>query len=216
MKNKSNFKAIVIAIISLCVFCISCGSDGKNQVEQEVTQEVVKSPEELKQELKEKLEMEIKSIEDGIDFSSYHKAQKVEELQIELILFSAWWKTIKDGSASDDKEINNLSEKLKNKVVNIQAKEFPILRKRYSEILHNLMWEHDIYVTVSNKGNNHINITGGIFAANKNIKEFQDNIHSVLKMFRFNQSRYRWYKGASEYTYYTIFEGKDTDEVVFK
>ena len=34
-------------------------------------------------------------------------------------------------------------------------------------------------------------------------------------MFRFKQSRYRWYKGADEYTYYTIYEGKDTDLVTF-
>ena len=34
--------------------------------------------------------------------------------------------------------------------------------------------------------------------------------------FRFTQSRYRWYDGEDEFTYWTIYEGKDSELVSFK
>lgn len=73
------------------------------------------------------------------------------------------------------------------------------------------MWENDIEVSVTGTNRKYINFTGGIFAANKNKKVFQQRVQEVLNMFRFKQSRYRWYKGESEYTYYTIYKGKDAD-----
>ncbi|ADV48762.1 hypothetical protein Celal_1450 [Cellulophaga algicola DSM 14237] len=94
-------------------------------------------------------------------------------------------------------------------------REFPILRKEYAKIIAKKIWENDIDVTSSSRGNRYINFSGGVFAANKNKQEFQEQVNEVLKMFRFNQSRYRWYKGADEYTYYTIYEGKDSDLMSF-
>ena len=158
---------------------------------------------------KEQLERELNSVNAGVDFSSYRET--VESLQIELILFGTWARIITDGEKSENSEIQKMAKQLKPKVVKMQVKEFPILRKEYSKIVAAKLWENDIELSVSGSGNKHINFSGGIFAANKNKQEFQKQINEVITMFRFNQSRYRWYKGANEYTYYTMYVGKDSD-----
>lgn len=155
--------------------------------------------------------IELKSIDDGIEFSSYRET--VESLQIELVLFRSWANTITNGQSSDDDEIIKLTNQLKSKVIKLQIREFPILRKDYAKIAAKKMWENDIDVKSSSKENRYINFSGGVFAANKKKQDFQQQVNKVLTMFRYKQSR--WYKGASEYTYYTIYEGKDADLVLF-
>jgi hypothetical protein len=175
--------------------------------------EAKKSAEEEKLKQKEQLEREIKSINDGVNFSTYRGT--VDALQMELVLFGTWADIIKEGENSDDPEIQKLAKQLKSKVVNLQVREFPRLRKEYADVVAKKMWENDIEVYVNGTGNRYINFTGGLFAANKNKKDFQEQLHEILTMFRFNQSRYRWYKGADEYTYWTIYEGKDSELVNF-
>lgn len=175
--------------------------------------EAKKSAEEEKLKQKEQLEREIKSVNAGVDFSTYRGT--VDALLIELVLFGTWANIITEGENSDDPEIQKLAKQLKPKVANMQVKEFPKLRKEYANIVAKKMWENDIEVTANGTNYKYINFSGGIFAANKNKQDFQNEVHEVLKMFRFNQSRYRWYKGADEYTYWTIYEGKDSDLVTF-
>lgn len=173
-------------------------------------EESIKKEKLLKQ--KEQLEREIKSIDDGIKFA---EGSTIESLQMDIIIFASWSKIIKEAEDSEDTEINDLGKKLNSKVSKIQIQEFPNLRKQYAKIVSNKMWENDIEVYANGTGKNYINFTGGVFAANKNKKDFQTQVHEVLKMFRFKQSRYRWYKGEDEYTYYTIYEGKDSEPVTF-
>ncbi len=172
----------------------------------------VKKKEEEIEEQKEQLKRELKSINEGIEFA---KGKNIEALQMDLVLFASWAKIIEEAKNSDNLEIQNLGKKLSYKVSNIQTKEFPNLRKKYSKFLANKMWENDIYISASGTGKRYINLTGGIFAANKNKKDFQETIHEILTMFRFKQSRYRWYKGAEEFTYYDVYKGKDSDPVIF-
>ena len=162
---------------------------------------------------KEQFERELKSINEGIDFSKYRES--IESMQIELVLFGTWANLIEEGENSDNPELKSLAKKLKSKVINIQTTEFPKLRKEYAKVVAKKMWENDIKVSANGTGSRYINFTGGIFAANKNKQDFQNQLHEVLTMFRFKQSRYRWYKGEDEYTYWTIYEGKDTDLVKF-
>lgn len=175
--------------------------------------EAKKAAEEEKLKQKEQLEREIKSINDGVDFSTYRGT--VDALQMELVLFGTWADIIEKGETSDDPEIQKLAKQLKPKVVNLQVREFPRLRKEYADVVAKKMWENDIEVYANGTGNRYINFSGGLFAANKNKKDFQEQLHEILTMFRFNQSRYRWYKGADEYTYWTIYEGKDSELVTF-
>ncbi|MCT4616193.1 MAG: hypothetical protein N4A49_15150 [Marinifilaceae bacterium] len=172
-----------------------------------------KELEEKRKKAIEYLETEIKSINEGVDFSTYRGA--IDVLQMELLLFSAWANIITESEKLEDPKINSLVKQLRLKVARLQTKEFPIMRKEYTKLVGNQLWENDIDVSANGTGRKYINFSGRIFAANKNKKNFQTEIHEILTMFRFKQSRYRWYKGADEYTYYNIYEGKDTDLVAF-
>ncbi len=163
--------------------------------------------------IKAKLLRELESIDEGIDFSIYRES--IDFLQIELALFGTWAKMIQEGTVSKNTDIQNLAKELKTKVSKIQIKEFPLLRKEYSQIISKKMWKNDIEVSSSGKRNTNLNFIGSIFAANKNKQLFQQKVQEILIMFRFKQSRYRWYKGESEYTYYTVYKGKDSDLVFF-
>lgn len=186
-------------------------TDEEKRIANELKAENAKKDKLLKQ--KEQLEREIKSIDEGIKFAD---GNSIDELQMDIVVFATWAKIIKESEESKEAEIKNLGKKLKTKVSRIQIREFPNLRKQYAKIVANKMWENDIEVSANGTGKRYINFSGGVFAANKNKKEFQTQVQEVLNMFRFKQARYRWYKGESEYTYYTMYEGKDSEPVTFK
>lgn len=162
---------------------------------------------------KEQLEREIKAVNDGVDFSTYRGS--VDALQLEIVLFGTWADVITKGENSEDPEIKRLARQLKSKIVNLQVREFPKMRQEYAKVVGKLMWEHDVYVNPSGSRNVYLNFVGGLFAANKNIKDFQEQLQDAPALFRFKQTRYRWYKEADEYTYYTTYEGTDSDLVDF-
>jgi hypothetical protein len=119
---------------------------------------------------------------------------------------------VNKADSSDLPETNTLGKKLRDNVVKRQKKDFPLLRKRYAEVIASKLWENDIEVTVSGKRNEYINFTGGMFATNKNIGEVQKTLSSILQQFRFKQARYRWYKGDDDYTSFTL-ESEADDKV---
>ncbi|OBQ46642.1 hypothetical protein JJL45_11615 [Tamlana sp. s12] len=186
-------------------------TDEEKRIANELKVENAKKEELLKQ--KEQLEREIKSIDKGIKFAD---GNTIDALQMDIVVFASWAKIIKEAEESKEVEIQNLGKKLKSKVSRIQIREFPNLRKQYAKIVSKKMWENDIEVSANGTGKRYINFSGGVFAANKNKKDFQIQVQEVLNMFRFKQSRYRWYKGESEYTYYTMYEGKDSEPVTFE
>lgn len=174
--------------------------------------EAAKTAEDEKVKQKEQLERELKSVNEGVDFSTYKGS--IDEMQLELALFATWGNIITEGEASDDPAIKKLAKQLKPKVAAMQVKEFPQLRKAYVKIVGRKMWENDIEVSSSGTGSKYITFTGGIFSLNKNKKDFQVELNEVLTLFRFKEARYKWYEGEDEYTYYTMYKGKDSELLV--
>lgn len=177
----------------------------EKQLEKKLKEEEVKENKQIAQ-----LERELASLKKGIDFSKYRGS--IEDLQFEIILFGTWASLIKENEDSDNEEVKKLAKQLKSKVASIQGREFPKLRREYAKFVASKLWVEDIESYASGTT---INFSGGVFAANRNKQEFQEGIQELLNMFRFRQARYRWYKGADEYTYYTIYEGRDADPVTF-
>ena len=85
------------------------------------------------------------------------------------------------------------------------------MRADYGKLVGKTLWEHDVDVTISGSGNSIIEFSGGVFAANKNIKDAQTAIQDMLKQLRFDKANYRWYSGADEYDYYSIESKKDNE-----
>lgn len=70
--------------------------------------------------------------------------------------------------------------------------------------MDNKLWEENIAVEVSGKGNTILWFTAGRFANNKRIKEFQEAISSEVRTFGFKRTCYKWIKHDEEYTYYDL------------
>ena len=71
-------------------------------------------------------------------------------------------------------------------------------RKLYVKKLKNELWEHNVEVEVNGKT---ITFIGGMFANNRNIKQFQESAASTLTILGFKQVRYKWIKHADGYQY---------------
>lgn len=163
-------------------------------------------------ELKTKLSNNIKSIEAGDDLTK-KEMTSVTEFQVAAFIYKGYAKNIKEGQASQDKEIINLANNLQKKVIASQEKNFPKLRLAFQKYLKDKLWEHDVDVKISGKGSTTLHLVGVYFAANKNIKSTQETISEILNLLRFKQTQYSWFKGVDEYTYYTIDSPKDNEIV---
>lgn len=159
--------------------------------------------------LKEQLKREISSFDKPFENSSYRET--VANLQLEVVLFSVWASIIDKGENSTDEENKKLAANLKSKVSTRQIKEFPIMRSSYGKAAAEKLWESNIYVTTEGATNAIINLSGGLFANNKNIAETQRTLSDIFTQFRFKEVRYRWYKEADDFTYYKLETPKDSE-----
>ena len=182
--------------------------------EQQEAEAKVEREEKRVVEAKEKLQKELDSLAGPFDNSVYRDS--VLALQIELALFSTWADMIDTYSKDSNEELQALATELKRKVSALQIKEFPLIRKDYVSVLAKEMWENNVDIT--SLGGNHktIVLTAGIFANNKNKADAQRLIQESLQLFRFTQSRYKWYEYDDEYTYYDIESLADSEVVVLE
>lgn len=158
--------------------------------------------------LKQKLENSLKGIEDNSDY--LNKITTKEEVIISASMFGAYANMIESSKKGNEEE-RKLGSQLEKKVQSKQQKEFPLLRKKYAQIIKNKLWEEDIDVELSGTGNTTLTFTAGIFAKNKNIQEAQNTLQEVLNLLRFKTTRYKWYKNSDEFTYYTLETPKDKE-----
>ncbi len=160
---------------------------------------------------KTKLLNNIKSVSnDDIDFSQYQDGQSYT---IFAALYSAYAKTYYEYKDSKDEEIKKLVKEFGDKIIISQKKNFPKGRLGYFKALKDKLWEHDIDVSIGGQGNTVLNFTGGNYASNANIKETQETLGEMLRLLRFKQTSFRWYKGQDDYQYYTIDSKKDNEIV---
>lgn len=130
-------------------------------------------------------------------------------LQTELIVFGAWKILIDQADSDQNPEVQKLGKQLKKKVVALQLKEFPILRREYAKFARSVLWEHDCDVNLGGSKNTTIEFVATAFAANKNIKDSYETLYEQMKMFRFKRVQYKWSKYDDEYTYYTMKTPED-------
>jgi|LGVE01.1.fsa_nt_gb rRNA maturation protein Nop10 len=114
-----------------------------------------------------------------------------------------------------DEAEKKLLSAFKKQLSKTQAKAFPRLRDAYGPAVRRMIWEHDMSAKTFGSGYRTIEIVGGVFAANRNIKEFQTKVRDSLRQLRFRQSRYKWYAEADEYTYYDIDSPEDSVLIIW-
>ena len=219
VKKKKNSPAgigcLIIIILFMIFFLSSCSSPNNyNSNDSDVDNNSQDTTEELSDEdFKNQLQREIDGME-NFDGSTYKES--IDGLTIEMVLFSVWANRINEAEKNSDQEINDLGKKLEQKVKQIQIKEFPLMRKSYGEIVNTTLWEHNIDVKVFGASNNTIELTGALFANNKNIKDTQAEIQEMLQLLRFDRINYKWYKYDNDYTYFDLESHRDNETIEVK
>jgi hypothetical protein len=128
-----------------------------------------------------------------------------DAIQLELVLFGAWAETLNKAKEHD------LSPAEKEKVARfrrgvsaIQERELPRMRAAWVKLVRDAMWEHNMDVRAGGETGRTLRLTSAIFASNSNIKQVQETVREQAMLLRFRRIEYRWYKGADEYTYFTM------------
>ncbi len=135
-------------------------------------------------------------------FTSYATpTSTIDTLNAEVVLFDLWANQIRDGKASSSTEDVANAKELEKKVISIQTKEFPKLRKEATRFFRNTLWEGDIEVSVSGSKNETLSLVGAYFAANTNIKNAYESMYPLLVKYRFQKIQFAWYDGAD----WTVF-----------
>lgn len=138
-------------------------------------------------------------------------------LMLGLAMVSAWAQIAANGKKHNlNNEESALLNKFKTLASEAQTRSLPKLRDSYGPILRKKLWEHDITAKTFGNRFKTIEFVGGVFAANRNIKQWQDTIRNTLHMFRFSQVRYKWYDGADKYTYFDMNGHTDSQLVIWK
>jgi len=106
-----------------------------------------------------------------------------------------------------------LLRRFKREVSRFQQTVLPRLRDAFGPVLRKQLWEHDISAKTIGKGYRTIQFVGGAFAANSNIKAFNDEMWETFNILRFKQVRYKWYAEASDYTRFKV-ESPDDDKLI--
>lgn len=104
----------------------------------------------------------------------------------------------------NDRRVSIPLEFFKKEAQKVLDKAGPLYRKQFTKIMDKKLWEENITVEVSGKGNTILWFTAGRFANNKRIKEFQEAISSEVRTFGFKRTCYKWIKHDEEYTYYDL------------
>lgn len=170
----------------------------------------------IEQEAKQALvQPEIDTIKEAIERidnfdSEFYRGSKLA-LELEVSQFSDFASKIESARTFENEELKTLANSLESKLKNLQIKEFPQMRKEYAKYVDEVMWEFDIDVYAKGASNSSIELVGGYFAANKNIKTTQETLSSMLKLLRFDRANYKWYEYASNYDYYDIDSLADSE-----
>lgn len=155
----------------------------------------------------DRLQNELKSIK---TFNGKEYRGEVTSLTIEVALFSTWGKMAKKAKNNGNPKIKRLGKSIEQSLKSLQLREFPKIRANYAKVLKNKLWEEDIKVQNFGSRKTTLQFTGGIFASNKNKKDFQTTLSQTFRDFRFKRVNYKWYEYDDEYTYYTISSDKDS------
>jgi hypothetical protein len=160
------------------------------------------SPAQTQAEYVQQIDRELTSLT-NFDGSTYRESK--DAIMLEAALFGAWAKILQQAenytlSQSERTRVN----RFKDRVSEIQAREFPRMRAAWGRILATAVWEHDVLVTTGGEANRTLRLTSVMFASNSNIAEIQRTVHDPLELLRFKRVEYRWYRGADEYTYYRV------------
>jgi len=150
-------------------------------------------------ELRHKLEHEI-----AISGNPYHEpenAATVDGLHPKTRRYVYWAQLVNTGEAMTAAATKELAKQLEAILVEHQQKEFPLIRKRYTEITAQVLSQNKIVVEVHGTRNDEIYFIAAAFKDRSYVGAFQIGVSGALREFRFQQIRYFSQPGTETYHY---------------
>lgn len=164
-----------------------------------------------KVEYMERIELEIDSI------SKYKTTisddAEVDEVVVIGAIFPVWGGYVHEAQKYDltEEELARV-RKLASEIKRVQRRDLPKIRKAYGEALDRRLWEFDIDVATRGSRSTTLEFIGAMFAANRNIKEWNDEKYTDWQAMRFKRTQYKWISSAGA-TYYD-YEGVSDDYLI--
>ncbi len=131
-------------------------------------------------------------------------------------LFQVWAGMVEEAKSlvlsSEQQAIVN---RFRNGAIRVQEDLLPRIRDAYGPHMRKLLWDKDVAARTFGEGFGTVEFAGALFGANRNIKAFNDELWETFRILRFKQVRYKWFKEATEYTYFNVDGPGDSALVIW-
>jgi len=220
--NKWLLSILLVFIYMGVVGTITYKEDSSKQANNSVSKEVAVNKVEDSEAIKANAEAQKQAkeeaykakIEKDISDLKNYKAlgrDSVVTITAEIGLFSVYAEDINMAKRNYNEDIKKLGTDAEVLLKKVQVREFPIIRKKYVDVIKGKLWENNVDVYAIGTGNSTLSLVGGIFANNKNIVEMHSSIQAMTELLRFKKVEYKWYSGDDGY-YYTNDKAKSDSE----
>ena len=157
----------------------------------------------------EQLDREIASLPQ-VSAASYKET--VDQINLGIILIGTWTLLYEQGADLPlDAAAQEKRQRFRSLLVRKQAEMLPALRDAYGPAMRQQLWEADGSAKTFGSGYRTVEFVNVAFARNANIRDIHNEIRENLLMLRFTRAQYKWFKEASEYSYFTLEPPQDTD-----
>lgn len=141
----------------------------------------------------------------------------VDRINTAIILIGAWTLIYEQGadlplSAADQQK----RQRFRDLLVRKQAEMLPALRDAYGPAMRQQLWVADGSARTFGPGYRTVEFVNVAFARNANIQDIHHEMRENLMMLRFTRAQYKWFREASEYSFYTLEPPRDTDLVMWE
>ena len=116
-----------------------------------------------------------------------------------------------EAKANTDKEVTAQREILKEKMVQVQQRDFPELRTAYVESKKKALDEQHVGISVAGKHQEILTFEGRMFKPEQVQEDFMKNIYGVVNDLRFKKIVYKWSDAPDGYHNYEIKSKADSE-----
>ncbi|HDZ53555.1 hypothetical protein LCGC14_0045100 [marine sediment metagenome] len=179
--------------------------------------EAAKRAETRAADIKSYLDMMDREMADLKKFNVSQYTSDVDTINSAVLLQNIWVMLYEEGKQyRDDPAVKTKHDAYRRQIVSTQKRMLPVLRDAYGPAMRKLLWEADGSARTIGAGYKTVEFVAASFARNANIKETHTEIRDMLVRLRFTRAQYKWFKQASEYSYYTMDAPSDQELVIWE
>ena len=179
--------------------------------------EAAKRAEARKTDIEKYVDMMDREMADLKKFNVSEYTSDVDTINSAVVLQNLWVMLYEEGKQyRDDPAVKAKHDAYRRQIVSTQKRMLPALRDAYGPAMRKLLWEADGSARTIGAGYKTVEFVAASFARNANIKETHTEIRDMLVRLRFTRAQYKWFKQASEYSYYTMDAPSDQELVIWE